>query len=117
MFANLLYGIIAKYFFTRNYTMTQWNSAFFAFSLIIEGTTEKVFQFIMPLKSIYNRNFGFMEQKMNFEHCREFQARNTQLIDIIFAVKKISVDPSRAAPYMLIVIDAIPFLARSGLYY
>ncbi len=25
---------------------------------------------------------------MNFEHCREFQARNTQLIDIIFAMKK-----------------------------
>ncbi len=39
---------------------------FFAFSLIIEGTTEKVFQFIMPLKSIYNRNFGFIEQKMYF---------------------------------------------------
>ncbi len=38
----------------------------FAFSLIIEGTTEKVFQFIMPLKSIYNRNFGFIEQKMYF---------------------------------------------------
>ncbi len=60
----------------------------FAFSLIIEGTTEKVLQFKMPLKSIYNRNFGFVEQKMNFEHYREFQARKTQLIDIIFATKK-----------------------------
>ncbi len=30
---------------------------FFAFSLIIEGTTEKVLKLIMPLKSIYNRNF------------------------------------------------------------
>ncbi len=67
---------------------TQWNSAFFAFSLIIEGTTEKKLQFIMPLKSIYNRNFGFIEQKMNFEQYREFQARNTQLIDIIFAMEK-----------------------------
>ncbi len=38
----------------------------FAFSLIIEGTTEKVLQFIMPLKSIYNRNFGFIEQIMYF---------------------------------------------------
>ncbi len=38
----------------------------FAFSLIIEGTTEKVLQFVMPLKSIYNRNFGFIEQKMYF---------------------------------------------------
>jgi hypothetical protein len=33
----------------------------FAFSLIIEGTTEKVLQFIMPLKSIYNKNFGIIE--------------------------------------------------------
>jgi hypothetical protein len=39
---------------------------FFAFSLIIEGTTEKVLQFIMPLKSIYSRNFGFIAQKMYF---------------------------------------------------
>ncbi len=36
----------------------------FLFSLIIEGATEKVFQFKMPLKSTYNRNFGFIEQKM-----------------------------------------------------
>jgi hypothetical protein len=35
----------------------------FAFSLNIEGTTEKVLQFIMPLESIYNGNFGFNEQK------------------------------------------------------
>ena len=39
---------------------------FFLFSLILEGTTEKVLQFKMPLKSIYNRNFGFIEQKMYF---------------------------------------------------
>jgi hypothetical protein len=38
----------------------------FAFSLIIEGATEKVLKFIMPLKSIYNRNLGFIEQKMYF---------------------------------------------------
>jgi hypothetical protein len=36
----------------------------FEFSLIIEGATEKVLQFIRPLKSIYNGNFGFIEQKM-----------------------------------------------------
>ena len=36
----------------------------FAFSLIIEGTTEKVLQLIMPLKSTYNRNFGFIKQKI-----------------------------------------------------
>jgi hypothetical protein len=60
----------------------------FAFSLIIEGTTERVLQFIIPVKSFYNRNFGFIEQTMNFEHYGEFQARKTQLIDIIFAMKK-----------------------------
>ncbi len=38
----------------------------FAFSLIIEGTTEKVLQFIMPPKTINNPNFGFIEQKMYF---------------------------------------------------
>jgi hypothetical protein len=32
----------------------------FAFSLIIEGTTEKVLQFIMPLKTIHKQNFGFL---------------------------------------------------------
>jgi hypothetical protein len=38
----------------------------FAFSLIIEGTTEKVLKFIMSLKSIHDRNFGFDEQKKYF---------------------------------------------------
>jgi hypothetical protein len=38
----------------------------FAFSSIIEGTTEKALQFIMIHKSIYNRNFGFIEQKNVF---------------------------------------------------
>jgi hypothetical protein len=66
----------------------QWNSAFFAISFIIEGTTAKVLQFKMPLKSTYSRKFGFIEQKMYFEHYREFQARKTLLIDIIFAMKK-----------------------------
>jgi hypothetical protein len=48
------------------YTMDQHA---FAFSLIIEGATEKVLQFIMPLKSIYKQNLGFIEQKCIFEHC------------------------------------------------
>jgi hypothetical protein len=38
----------------------------FVFSLIIEGNTEKVLQFITPLKSIYNRNISLIEQKMYF---------------------------------------------------
>ncbi len=39
---------------------------FLYFYLIIEGTTEKVLQVIMPLKSIYNKNLGFIEQKMYY---------------------------------------------------
>jgi hypothetical protein len=44
----------------------KWNSTFIAFSLIIEGTTEKVLQFMMPLETIFNQNLGFAEQKMYF---------------------------------------------------
>jgi len=40
----------------------------FGFSLIIEGATEKVLQFTMPLKSYHIRNIGFNEQKCIFEH-------------------------------------------------
>jgi hypothetical protein len=40
----------------------------FAFSLIIEGTTEKALQFIMPHETIFSQNHGFTEQKMYFEH-------------------------------------------------
>jgi hypothetical protein len=51
------------HFFLQN---LQLNSTFLAFSLIIEGSTEKVLQFVMPLKSIYNKNLSFAEQKMYF---------------------------------------------------
>ncbi len=37
------------------------------FSLIIEGVSENVFQFIMLLKSIINKNFGFIDQKFTFK--------------------------------------------------
>jgi hypothetical protein len=77
---------------------------FFAFSSIIEGTTEKVLQFIKPHMSIYNINLGFIEKKCIFEHYREFQARKTLLIDVIFAMKKNYVDLFRAAPCMLILV-------------
>jgi hypothetical protein len=62
--------LFSLFFYLHNSTdifiAEQWNSAFLLFSLIIEGTTEKVLQFKMPLKSIYNRNFGFIEQNMYF---------------------------------------------------
>ncbi len=53
-------------FYLASVVVEEWNSAFFAFSLIIEGTKEKVLQLIMPLKSIYSQNLGFVEQKMHF---------------------------------------------------
>ncbi len=39
---------------------------FLKFSLIVEGTTEKIAQFILPLKSIYNYNLYSNQQKMYF---------------------------------------------------
>jgi hypothetical protein len=53
------------------------------FSFIIEGTTEKVLQLMMPLKPIYNQNLDFFEQKTLQ---RGSNNKNT-LIDIIFAMK------------------------------
>jgi hypothetical protein len=49
-------------------------ACFFAFSLITEGTTEKVLQFIMPAETLISLN-----KKCIFEHYREFHVR----IDII----------------------------------
>jgi len=57
------------------------------FALIIEGTTEKVLQFIIPLKSVYIiYNRGFKAQKWFFEHYRQVQTIKNILIGIIFVV-------------------------------
>jgi hypothetical protein len=45
----------------------QRSSTYFYFSLIIDGATEKVLQFKMPLKPVDNKKFGFIEQKCIFE--------------------------------------------------
>ncbi len=45
----------------------------FAFSLILEGTTGKVLQFKMPLKSIYKKSLALLNKKCIFEHSREVQ--------------------------------------------
>ncbi len=47
----------------------------FAFSLIIEGTTEKMLKFIMPFKSIYNKNFDFIVQNMYFWTLRRVSSK------------------------------------------
>ncbi len=55
---------------------------FFAFGLSIEGTTEKVLQFIMQHKLIYDKNHVFIIQKCIIEHYREVQTWKNHLIDI-----------------------------------
>jgi hypothetical protein len=55
----------------------------------------------MQLKSIYNKNLGFIEQKCIFEHDREAQTRKNLLLDIILAMKKNSNDLFRAALFGL----------------
>ncbi len=62
--------------------------------------------------AIYSATLVNLQQKLwfhwtqivLFEHNREIQARKTQLIDIIFAMKKKSADLFRAAPYMLMLV-------------
>jgi len=61
----------------------------FAFSLIVEGTTEKVLQFISHLSQFTAETLVSLNKKCIFEHYREFQARKTLLFDIIFSMKKI----------------------------
>ncbi len=68
------------------------------------GTTEKVLQFLMPLKSIYNKNLGFIEQKHIFEHYKEVQTIKNVLIDIIFIVFFFLMTLFRAAPYSLMLV-------------
>jgi hypothetical protein len=54
----------------------------FSLSLIIEAATEKLLQFLLPLKSIFaifSKNFGFVEQKCIFEHRRKVKTRKKTL--------------------------------------
>jgi hypothetical protein len=83
----------------------KWNNAFIAYSSIIEGSTEKVLQFIMPLKSIYNRSFGFIEQKNYFLNTTEsFSKTNSINCHHFCAMEKNYVNLFRAAPYMLMLV-------------
>ncbi len=51
-----------------------------------EGTTEKVLQYIMSLKSIYNKNLGLLNKKCIFECYREVLTIKNLLIDRIFVM-------------------------------
>ena len=69
----------------------------FTFLLIIEGTTEKVVQFIMPLKSIYNRNSGFIEQKCILEKYKKVKKKKS-ISGLISAIKNVIVTFSEVPP-------------------
>ncbi len=58
-------ALVFHIFITKDENM-KWNTTFFAFSSVIESTTEKVLKSIMLPSSIFNRLFGFIEQKMYF---------------------------------------------------
>jgi hypothetical protein len=58
-------ALVFHIFITKDENL-EWNTTFFAFSSVIEGATEKVLNSIMPLSSIYNRLFGFIEQNLYF---------------------------------------------------
>ncbi len=57
--------------------------------MIIEGTTEKMLQFIMQLKSIYEKkNFGSLTKNAFLNTTERFKQEKNVLIDIIFVKKK-----------------------------
>jgi hypothetical protein len=62
----------------------EWNSTFFTFLMIIEGTTEKVLQFKVPFTT---KTLVSLNKECYFEHYIEVQTVNNILIDIIFVTK------------------------------
>jgi hypothetical protein len=49
--------------YKKGYFEQEWNSMFLTFSHMIEGTSKRVMQFLMPLETICNKNFCLNEQK------------------------------------------------------
>ncbi len=91
---------------------------FFAFSWITEAPTEKVLEFIMTLKSSYNKNLGFIEQKCIFEHYREVLTIKNLLIDIIFVMKIFSSGPFQSCLYrFMMVLNKNVLCYCSGFYH
>jgi hypothetical protein len=58
----------------------------------------------MPLKLIYNKNLGCVEQKMYFCTIQKIKKIRNILIDIIFVMKLFSDDLFRAAHYRLMLV-------------
>jgi len=88
----------------------------FTFSLIMEGTTEKVLQFKMPVKSINNKNFGFVEQKMLFWTLQRFKQLKIYVLTLFLSWKYFSDDLLRGYPLLAYVsikqICAFPLIKK-----
>ncbi len=59
---------------------------FITFALIIEIATGKVLQFIMTLKSIYNKNCGFIDQKIFLKATDRLEQEKNLLEDAKFVI-------------------------------
>ncbi len=46
----------------------QWNSTFFTFSFIIEGTSKKVLQFLVPQQQIFKKKIVLINKNVYYEH-------------------------------------------------
>jgi hypothetical protein len=57
---------------------------FFTLTLITYGSTEKVWPLTMSLKSTFNKNCRFNEQKCVFVHCKKVNTINNLNNDRIF---------------------------------
>jgi hypothetical protein len=79
MLCHILFVVIMNVAFSN---CKKWNNTFFC--IFIEGATEKVLQFIMPLMSVYLKNFGVVEQKRHFRTLQRVQSIKNLLIDVIF---------------------------------
>jgi hypothetical protein len=62
---------------------------FLTFSLIIESATEKMFQFIMTLNSIYNKNCGFIDQKIFLKATDRLEKEKNLLEDAKFVITEL----------------------------
>ncbi len=91
--------------YKNNWLASNGTMRFFAFSLIIEGATDKVLQSIITLKSVNNKNIRFNAQKRFFEHYRENQTIKNLSIDIIiFVMKPFFLMTSQSCHYRFLLV-------------
>jgi hypothetical protein len=82
----------------------QWNSTFYEFSLIIDGPTEKLLQFIIPLSQFTTETLVSWNKNVFLNTTESFKQENIYKLTLFLPLKKVSVDLFRAAPYMLMLV-------------